>query len=196
MLSRRLRMIDESWASLLETLDTVVPRFRPSLRPGATEETLATLERTVGAPLPAALRRLLAKHDGQPTVCGELLSTHRLCTCAEIAKWYRFWYVPLEGASAPAHVGYGTAKDGRFVQLTDSDGDAFLVELRTGEIFFHVRAEGVFGPVASDVGALFDDIRARIVDGRAAIDERGTEDAFVDIDDFNPAFVPERFPRL
>ena len=209
-------MIAESWTSLLRLLDVHVPRFRPTLRPGADGAALAALEDAIGHALPDEVRRFLAIHDGQGKSAdgglgGELLATHTLSSCATIAKFHRFWYRRDTHVPADAHLSseersrleasrsysyIGLPNDGRFIEITESDGDAFLVDVMTGEVFFHVRGEGVFGPIASSLSAFFDDLAARLRDGRAVVEDSGTEDAAVWVDDYDPCNIPDRFPRV
>lgn len=189
----------EVWNGIEQRLATLVPRFGVALRPPATEESLCALEAVIDRRLPTDVRAYLAIRDGQDYLndrlpAGEILSTHRLLPAAEIERQWRFWY---EEADADFGERYpGVSMDRRFLELTESDGDSLLVDLASGEVYFHVRAEGVFGPLAPSWREWLVDFTKRLDDGRIVIEDAGTSDASISIDDYNPALVSKRFPRI
>jgi hypothetical protein len=177
------------WKSLGEAL-AGVKVFTDHLRPPAPEAAIAELEELTGRRLPPDLRALLALHDGMG-LDGEIEMRTRLTTVAEMKKWWDFWY---EG-SGERYPGVETPRF--FLELTESDGDAFLVDLDDQQVYFHVRAEGVFGPIASSVSAWLAELRDRLADGRAVIEEfEGPGDLVVVVDDWNAAHIPKRYPRV
>jgi hypothetical protein len=191
----------EAWTALEKTLLTTAPRLVAALRTGASEATLASLESAIGHPLPSDLRAFLAVHDGQDSLRdrlpdGELIATHRLLSCEKIQKWWTFWYRPAAAGSSAAPNYTDVPADRCFVEVTESDGDAFLVDLGSGAVYFHVRGDGVYGPLAPSFRGFIEDLSRRLGDGRAQIEDAGTSDAAIWVEDYNPAYLVERFPRL
>jgi cell wall assembly regulator SMI1 len=195
----------EAWTTLEELLAEKVPRLIAALRPGASEATLARLEATVGQRLPESLRAFLAVHDGQDYLRdrlpeGELIATHTLHCCEQIEKQWLFWYGSEAGDSrhgshTPPNYP-GVPANRFFVEVTASDGDALVVDLGSGAVYFHVRVEGIFGPLASSFEAFIEDLLRRFMDGRAEIEDAGTNDAVVCVEDYDPAHLTKRFPRI
>jgi cell wall assembly regulator SMI1 len=74
-------------AAIEEWFEQNAPKAREVLQPGASPEAIAKLEATVGAPLPADLRELLALHDGQkPRVFVSTIAAFTLLSCKQAAE--------------------------------------------------------------------------------------------------------------
>ena len=131
-----------AWEALEQILTPKLPKFIAALGAPASEATLGRLEATIAKRLPEDLRSFLALHDGQSFRLGDFIATHYLNSCEQIEKWWTFWYRPAAAGSSATPNYIDVPADRCFVEVTSSDGDAFLVALTTGAVYFHVRGDG------------------------------------------------------
>jgi hypothetical protein len=181
-----------TWGSFEAAVARHVPRFVTSLRSPASDGALADLEKTIGRSLPAGVRHYLRIHDGQAMMKDrlpepEFLATHRLLSCLEIADR---WRLRQDLHSRAPRAG---GAPWPFIDITDSDGDAIVVDARDGVVYFDVRGEGIFGPIAPCLEAWLDDFATRIANDDVSVEASGTDDVAIWLEDYNPAFVPNRF---
>ncbi|WP_159961507.1 SMI1/KNR4 family protein [Blastococcus haudaquaticus] len=124
--------VDAAWERIERWLAEHHPRGTGVLAPGASEEALRSVETTIGRPLPAPLRRSLARHDGQAEGVGSITEGHELLSAADIAdEWTMLREIsddlgPMEDWWRPSWVGF----------TADGSGNGLCLDAETGEVLF------------------------------------------------------------
>ena len=130
--------VDAAWERIERWFTEHHPRGLEALAPGATEEALRAAEETIGRPIPAPLRRSLARHDGQGDGVIAITEGQELLGAAWIARewellrdvdakddeepwWWRPSWVPF---------------------TSDGSGNGLCVDADTGEVLFRDHVEG------------------------------------------------------
>jgi cell wall assembly regulator SMI1 len=83
--------IADAWCRIEKVLEAHAPEVLATLAPGAFEDELKTLERSIGLNLPIDLRRSLQIHNGQndPTRCLHFCGSETLLSAVEIGQtWH------------------------------------------------------------------------------------------------------------
>ena len=130
--------VDAAWERIERWFAEQHPRGLEALAPGATEEALRAAEERIGRPIPAPLRRSLARHDGQGDGVITITEGQELLGTAWIAQeweslrdvdakddgepwWWRPSWVPF---------------------TSDGSGNGLCVDADTGEVLFRDHVEG------------------------------------------------------
>jgi cell wall assembly regulator SMI1 len=80
-----------AWAALERWLRANDPARGSGLRPGATEEDVTTVERLIGAPLPAAIRFAYLRHNGEEYDSFGLFEGYRWLPLLQVAEHWLRW---------------------------------------------------------------------------------------------------------
>ena len=139
-------MIDQYWKTIESVLQRELPDVHRTLRPGATEEQIKSIERTIGKVLPPSFRESLAIHDGQddPTRLLPLFNYNSFSSCSEIiADWEmmqeNFPNNDIIDWLEPDKI-QNRIWDSGWIKFTESEGDGYAVDL-------HPAHNGVLGQV-------------------------------------------------
>ena len=124
--------VDAAWERIERWFAQHHPRGTDALAPGASEETLRAAEAVIGRPIPAPLRRSLARHDGQAEAVGAVTEGHELLGADDIAgEWTMLKEIvdqdgPLDDWWRPSWVGF----------TADGSGNGYCLDADTGEVVF------------------------------------------------------------
>ena len=125
--------VDAAWERIEHWFAAHHPLGTGALSPGASEEALRALEEVIGRPVPAPLRRSLARHDGQGEGVTAIAEGHELLGAAEIAdEWTMMREIsddldePMDDWWRPSWLGF----------TADGSGNGLVLDADTGEVLF------------------------------------------------------------
>ena len=163
--------IRDHWNAIETHLARLAPAVLKSLRPGASERSLQTLEKRLGFPLPADLRQSLAIHDGQlpklkyPAGKGGRLgwawffdSEHLLpvegitrfwTSMNDLAKddLFDVWRGAWPGLRKDSQIRHASYWNPKWIPITNAEGDGFCVDMdpsprgNLGQVFYFCRGD-------------------------------------------------------
>jgi cell wall assembly regulator SMI1 len=158
---RRTKMI-ELWSRIRAALNTQAPRSIDALQEGASDLTVARLERIVGGPIPRDLAASFAIHDGQrpPYMSAVLFDNEYLLPCEQVAStWTMRGEVARELGDIEAIEQWW---DPVFIPVTDSDGNGFCVHRVDGSVHYHTHDDVMEGPLFLSWRALLEDLATKL----------------------------------
>jgi cell wall assembly regulator SMI1 len=124
--------VDAAWEGIEHWFVEHHPRGVEVLAPGASDEALRALEETIGRPVPAPLRRSLARHDGQAEGVGSITEGHELLGAADMAdEWTMMKEISDDLGEQddwwrPSWLGF----------TADGMGNGLCLDAETGEVLF------------------------------------------------------------
>ena len=124
--------VDAAWERIERWFAEHHPLGTGALAHGASEEALRALEEVIGRPVPAPLRRSLARHDGQGDGVTAIAEGHELLGADDIAgEWTMMKQISDDlGAQddwwRPSWVGF----------TADGSGNGLVLDADTGEVLF------------------------------------------------------------
>jgi cell wall assembly regulator SMI1 len=176
-----------AWATIERVLAEHLPEVAATLRPGASDDSLARLAEAVG-PLPDALGASLRVHDGQDnpsrlldvydhlTFLGvdEMLEDHQMRIDVlgdDVGADDYAWMTPDRVRTVPNCRGW--------LRFTDSEGAGHAVDLdplpagERGQVIWLPVDGPTPAPVASSYGAWLTDLARRLGEGEFTVDDTG-----------------------
>ncbi|MGK9149225.1 SMI1/KNR4 family protein [Plantibacter flavus] len=180
-----LEEITQAWTTIERVLAEHLPEVLPTLRPGASDATIARLEHEVG-PLPEALIASLRIHDGQdnPTrlldvydhltflSVDAMLEDHQMRIDVhgdDVDSTDYSWMTPDRVRTIPNSRGW--------LRFTDSEGLGHVVDLdplpngERGQVIWWPVDGPTPVPVAQSYGAWLTDLARRLEAGEFTVDE-------------------------
>ncbi|SDF77061.1 Cell wall assembly regulator SMI1 [Blastococcus aurantiacus] len=130
--------VDAAWERIERWFAEHHPLGNGALSPGASEEALRALEEVIGRPIPAPLRRSLARHDGQGEAVTAITEGHELLDAASIVgEWTMMKEISDERGALddwwrPSWVSF----------TADGSGNGYCLDAVTGEVLFRDHVEG------------------------------------------------------
>ena len=124
--------VDAAWERIERWFAEHHPLGTGALAPGASEQALRALEDVIGRPVPAPLRRSLARHDGQPEDVGAVTEGHELLGADDIAgEWTMLKEISddlgaMDDWWRPSWLGF----------TADGSGNGLVLDADTGEVLF------------------------------------------------------------